>query len=94
MLKGPAGNGKTVSLKRIAWEASVAYGQLVLFAKGPAGLRIDPLLEIYQLTGKRIFLFVDRVALVRNELRDLLYTARSVTLPSGIPSFLTGLTIA
>ena len=28
MLKGPGGNGKTVSLKRIAWEAGVTYASL------------------------------------------------------------------
>ena len=82
MLKGPGGNGKSVSLKRIAWESGVTYNQLALYANGPAGLRIEPLAEIYHLTGGRIFLFVDRIALVRNELRDLLqaFDARSMPL--------------
>ena len=35
MLKGPGGNGKTVSLKRIAWEAGVSYDKLVLYAMMP-----------------------------------------------------------
>ena len=81
MLKGPAGNGKSVSLKRIAWEAGTTYEQLVFYPNNPAGLRIEPLTEIYRLTGKRIFLFVDRVALVRNELRDLLQAARAHSIP-------------
>lgn len=81
VLKGPAGNGKTVSLKRIAWEAGITYDQLTLYANGPAGLRIDPLSEIYRLTGKRIFLFIDRVALVRHEVRDLLQAARGRSIP-------------
>jgi tetratricopeptide (TPR) repeat protein len=81
MLKGPAGNGKTVVLKRIAWEAGVQYGQLVFYADTPSGLRIDPLAEIHRLTGKRIFIFVDRVALVRNELRDLLQASRARNIP-------------
>ena len=46
MLKGPAGNGKSVSLKRIAWEAGTTYDQLALYPNSPAGLRIDPLAEI------------------------------------------------
>src|SRR5262249_12821373 len=62
MLKGPGGNGKTVALKRIAWEASVTYDQIVLYAETPAALRIEPIAEIFRLTGKRLFLFVDRVA--------------------------------
>ena len=86
MLKGPGGNGKSVSLKRIAWEASVTYDQLVLYPTGPAGLRLEPLAEIHHhhLTGTRIFLFVDHVALVRNELRDLLQAARSRSIPLSI----------
>ncbi len=84
MLKGPAGNGKTVSLKRIAWEAGVTYDQVALYPTSPAGLRIEPLAEIYRLTGKRIFLFIDRVALVRHELRDLLQAARSRSIPLSV----------
>ena len=86
MLKGPGGNGKSVSLKRIAWEASVTYDQLVLYPTGPAGLRLEPPAEIHHhhLTGTRIFLFVDHVALVRNELRDLLQAARSRSIPLSI----------
>jgi tetratricopeptide (TPR) repeat protein len=84
MLKGPAGNGKSVSLKRIAWEAGVTYDQLALYPTGPAGLRIEPLTEIHRLTGRRIFLFVDRVALVRNELRELLHTSRARSIPLSV----------
>lgn len=81
MLKGSAGNGKSVSLKRIAWEAGVTYDQLVLYANNPAGLRIDPLEEIYRLTGKRTLLFVDHVALVRGELLELLRASKARSVP-------------
>jgi tetratricopeptide (TPR) repeat protein len=81
LLKGPAGNGKTVALKRIAWEAGVTYDQLVFYVDSSAGIRVDPIAEVHRLTGKRIYLFVDHVALVRNELRDLLSSARSRSIP-------------
>jgi tetratricopeptide (TPR) repeat protein len=81
ILKGPAGNGKTVALKRVAWEAAVTYGNLVLYVDTAAGLRIDPLQEIHALTGKRAILFLDRVALMRHELRDLLAAARGRNVP-------------
>ncbi len=84
MLKGPAGNGKSVSLKRIAWDTAVTYGQLALYVTDPAGLNIDPLTEIYRLTGKRMFLFVDHVALLRNELWNLLQSARSRSIPLSV----------
>ena len=80
MLKGPGGNGKSVSLKRIAWESGVIYDQLVLHTASSAGLRIEPLSEIYRLTGKRIFLFVDHVALFRDELKVLLERAKQQSL--------------
>ena len=84
MLKGPGGNGKSVSLKRIAWEAGVTYEKLVLYTDNPAGLQIEPLAEIYRLTNERIFLFVDHVALVRNELYELLQASRDLSVPLSI----------
>ena len=84
MLKGPGGNGKSVSLKRIAWEAGIAYDKLALYSISPASLNIKPLAEIHRLTNSRIFLFVDRVALVRNELLALLKVARSQSIPLSI----------
>jgi len=84
MLKGPAGNGKSVSLKRVAREAAVTYDQLVLYTNSAAGLRIDPLEEIYRLTGKRTLLFVDRVALVRGEMLELLRASKARSVPLSI----------
>lgn len=81
MLKGPAGNGKSVILKRIAWEAAATYEQLVLFANNAAALRLEPLEEIYALTGKRLVLCVDHVALYRSELLQLLRDSRSRKVP-------------
>ena len=84
MLKGPGGNGKSISLKRIAWEASVSYNQLALYVISAAGLRIEPIAEIHRLTNTRIFLFVDHVALVRNELRELPHASRAQSIPLSV----------
>lgn len=81
MLKGPAGNGKTVALKRIAWETGITYEQLTFYVAGAAGLRMEPLAEIYRLTGKRVFLFIDHIALTRYEVRDLLQNAKGRSIP-------------
>ena len=81
LVKGPAGNGKTVTLKRVAWEAGVTYEKISLYTNKPSGLRIEPLREIYALTGKRVYLFVDHVSLVRDELLELMRQNRA----SGIP---------
>jgi tetratricopeptide (TPR) repeat protein/cold shock CspA family protein len=81
LIKGPAGNGKSVTLKRVAWESGVTYEKIALYTNKPSGLRIEPLLEIFALTGKRIYLFVDRASLVRNELFELLKANRSAGIP-------------
>jgi tetratricopeptide (TPR) repeat protein len=72
LVKGPAGNGKTVVLKRLAWETGITYDKIALYTNKPSGLRLEALQEIYTLTGKRIYLFVDRVSIVRDELYTLL----------------------
>ena len=81
MLKGPGGNGKTVILKRLAWESGVTYAQLSLYPTNAAALYVEPLAEIHRLTGKRIFLFVDHVSIVRSELYNLLRASRRQSIP-------------
>lgn len=76
ILLGPAGNGKTVSLKRIAWEAAHAYDQLVLFLHDTGSIKVTVLQEIAQLTGKRILLFIDRLSTKRSELQQSLQSLK------------------
>ena len=61
-LRGVAGAGKTVLLRRIAYDLATKYGHLVLFASPGAILRPEPLQELYELTGLRVVLAVDHVA--------------------------------
>ena len=81
LISGPAGNGKTVSLKRIAWEAALRYEQLVLFLKEGGSIRADVLEEIYRLTGRRIFLLIDHVALLVPELVEAIERCRRIDVP-------------
>lgn len=81
VLKGPAGNGKTVSLKRIAWEAAYEFDKLVLFLKPGGSLRFEACREIHALTGKRTFVFVDRIALNHDDVRAFLRNCRAEALP-------------
>jgi hypothetical protein len=59
VLKGYAGSGKSIMLRRIAWEASVTFGKLCLYASPGARLPFAVLSELSELVGERIFLFVD-----------------------------------
>ncbi|NKM96152.1 SIR2 family protein [Rhizobium leguminosarum] len=61
-IRGVAGAGKTVLLRRIAYDLSVSHGKLVLFAPPGANLRPEPLVELHELTGLQIILVVDHAA--------------------------------
>jgi len=76
LLRGAAGNGKTTTLKRVAWDAAVEFDALVFYQKEDGALRLDRLEEIYELTNRRIFLCVDRPALNVRELASCLKQAK------------------
>jgi hypothetical protein len=81
VIKGPAGNGKTVILKRVAWEASNEFDKLVLFQRTGGACRFDALQELYQLTGKRTYLFIDKAAYSPDDLLCLITSARKEKIP-------------
>jgi tetratricopeptide (TPR) repeat protein len=62
-IRGPAGAGKTIVLKRTAFEAATASSELVLWLEETGHLRPDVFLEIWDLTQRPIYLFVDQIAL-------------------------------
>src|SRR5205814_1284543 len=59
LLKAHAGAGKSVTLRRVAWEAAKTYEKLVLFLSPTGTLNIRYLEEIAGLTNRTIYLFVD-----------------------------------
>ena len=75
-VKGPAGNGKTIVLKRAAWVAAHDYDKMVLFLKPGGAIRREVVEEIFRYANERIFLFVDQAALYVEELDKLLSFAR------------------
>lgn len=62
ILKGHAGSGKSVLLKRIAWEASVDFNKLCLFIVPNSIIRHEPIFELYNYVKERIYLFIDNAA--------------------------------
>ena len=81
VIRAEAGAGKSVLLRRLAWEAGVEGELLCLYLREYGQVRYDSLRELHRLTGQRIFLFVDNAADHVNELDDLLGRARSESLP-------------
>jgi len=79
-IKGYAGSGKTVLLKRIAYEAGVTFEKIVLYLRSDARLLIAPISELCNLLGERLFIFVDGIARRSVELEAFLHAARSKNL--------------
>lgn len=76
VLRGPAGSGKSVTLKRAAMTAAQDLEQLVLWLRVDGALRAESILELADLAGKRIFVFVDRAAVHVTKIEALLKSAK------------------
>lgn len=81
LIKAAAGAGKTVALKRLAWEAATQADALCLYLRTYGSVDYDALSEIYRLTKERLFLFVDNAADNVLQLDSLLRQAKHDSLP-------------
>jgi len=59
VLKGHAGSGKSILLRRLAWEAANTWDCLCLYVRDGASIDTAAIDEIMASTNKRLFLFVD-----------------------------------
>jgi tetratricopeptide (TPR) repeat protein len=81
LIKGHAGSGKTVILRRIAWDASVEFDKLCLSLKQSSYPDYDPLTELHRLCNERIFLFIDPVNEYLDIIENFILRARKDKLP-------------
>jgi uncharacterized protein YqgV (UPF0045/DUF77 family) len=81
VIKGAAGSGKTVLIKRLAWEAAVHFQKLCLYQKSDSRIRFEPIEELYNLTNERIFLFIDSPSESIEEIRYLIKLANKAKIP-------------
>lgn len=81
VIEGEAGAGKSVCLRRIAWEAAAELGRLCIFLKPHARLRYEAILELFELSRERLFLFVDNAADHVAEIETALSCARRDEIP-------------
>jgi tetratricopeptide (TPR) repeat protein len=81
LLRGPAGAGKTIALKRAAFDAATANKALVLWLEESGQLRSEVFIEIADLVQQLIFLFVDQVALHVDKLIPFLKIMKSRHIP-------------
>jgi hypothetical protein len=80
-LRGPAGAGKTIALKRAAFDAATANKAIVLWLEESGHLRSNVFLEISDLVQRPIYLFVDQVALHSDKLIPFLRAMKSRHVP-------------
>ena len=62
LIRAAAGAGKSVLLRRLAWDASHEYDKLCLFMRESGVIDPGPLRDLARLCNERIFLFVDDAA--------------------------------
>ncbi len=62
ILKSHAGGGKSIALRRIAWDAAHRLGRLVFFLQDAADIDVDLFEEIVGLVNQTIYLIIDDVA--------------------------------
>ena len=75
LLKAHAGAGKTITLRRIAWESAKTYEKLVFFLQPGSTLDFGLIEEIVNLTNRTIYLFIDDVGDRVESVRHLLNIA-------------------
>ncbi|WBV51919.1 SIR2 family protein [Chryseobacterium gambrini] len=68
MLLGYAGSGKSVSLKRIAWEAGIQLKRICLFLKPNTVIKPEPIIELFNFVKERIYIFIDDISEISTDL--------------------------
>lgn len=71
VVKGHAGAGKTILLRRLAWETATIHGKLTFFASRVHKIEIDQFVEILDLTNEDVYVFVDNVAEHQSDVKQL-----------------------
>lgn len=76
LIRAEAGAGKSTMLRRLAWEGGTRAGALCLRFTGVSLRSFEPIRELADSTGERIFAFVDNAAQHAGFIRDLIFFAK------------------
>lgn len=58
-IKGYAGSGKSVLLRRVAWDSAVTFDKFCIYLKSSIAIRPEPIIELFNFVKERIYLFID-----------------------------------
>lgn len=81
ILNGYAGSGKSVALKRFAWEAARDFEAPVFHLAEGTLFRVDEIMELSRLVSERLFVVVDDALIHQGEIAVLMQKARDERLP-------------
>ena len=81
LLRGVAGSGKTIALKRLAWEVAQDFDEPVFWLQANGRLKPEVLRELNDIIGKRLYVFIDGAAGHLEDMRDALREAISKHIP-------------
>jgi hypothetical protein len=76
-VKAHAGAGKSVVLRRLAWDTTHSLDRLVFFLDHASAINLDAIEEIVSLTKQTIYLFIDDVAEAPDHVLRLLRRAKA-----------------
>lgn len=86
LIKGFAGSGKTVMLKRLAWETAIQFNMCCLYINADSILRSDPVIELFTYVKERIYIFIDNLLDHGDQVIDLIKKAERDSIPISIIS--------
>ena len=81
LLQGSAGAGKTIALRRAAFDAATELDELVLWLRDTGQPRAEVFEELYGHTGKHALLFVDRISIHSDAVLELLKKLKTRNIP-------------
>ena len=81
LVKGHAGSGKSIALRRTAWNAAVDHEAFVFWLNQGAELRFDLVHQLYNLTNERIYIFVEDAIQLLKELQSFSRAALQNAVP-------------
>ncbi len=81
LIQGYAGSGKSILLRRMAWDGAVAYDVLCLYLRNDASPDYKAIKELYELCGDRIYLFIDSASTWMDTISSILKAAIQDDLP-------------
>lgn len=80
LLKGYAGSGKTVTLKRIAYETATSFDKPTIFIRTDGRLLAESVEELCRSLGERLYVFIDGISRRASEVESFIKSVRTKNL--------------